>query len=95
MADEALAEKLQMIAAERDLEIQLSQQKMDRDRQEREQQIREEQEEKFCEEKKEAMAKQAGTKKSKIELVMNKMPDNDVVQEVGSKLLRKIDSTLE
>ena len=27
--------------------------------------------------------------------MMNKMPDNDVVQEVGDKLLRKIDQTLE
>ena len=26
---------------------------------------------------------------------MNKMPDNDIVQEVGDKLLRKIDNTLE
>jgi len=95
MADEELADKLQMIAAERDLELQLSQQKMDRDREEAEQQVRETQEEKFCEEKKEIIAKQAGAKKSKIEVVMNKMPDNDVVQEVGDKLLRKIDITLD
>lgn len=39
--------------------------------------------------------KQASAKKFKIEQVMNKMPDNDVVQEVGDKLLRKIDQTLE
>lgn len=37
MAEEALADKLQMLAAERDLELQLSQQQMDRDREEREQ----------------------------------------------------------
>ena len=37
MTEEALADKLQMIAAERDLELQLSQQQMDRDREAREQ----------------------------------------------------------
>jgi len=95
MADEELADKLQMIAAERDLELQLSQQKMDRDREEQEQKVRESQEETFCEEKKDIIARQAGAKKTKIETVMNKMPDNDVVQEVGDKLLRKIDITLE
>lgn len=42
MSEEALADKLQMIAAERDLELQLSQQQMDRDREAREQEVREE-----------------------------------------------------
>lgn len=42
-----------MLEAERDLELQLSEQKMVRDREEREQQVRETQEEKFCDEKKE------------------------------------------
>lgn len=95
MTEEALADKLQMIAAERDLELQLSQQQMDRDREAREQQVREAQEEKFCDEKKDLIQKQASAKKSKIQQVMNKMPDNDTVQEVGDKLLRKIDATLE
>ena len=95
MTEEALADKLQMIAAERDLELQLSQQQMDRDREAREQQVREAQEEKFCEEKKDLIQRQANAKKSKIQQVMNKMPDNDTVQEVGDKLLRKIDATLE
>jgi len=67
MTEEALADKLQMIAAERDLELQLSQQQMDRDREAREQQVREEQEEKFCDEKKDLIQRQANAKKSKIQ----------------------------
>lgn len=53
MSEEDLAEKFQMLEAERDLELQLSEQKMVRDREEREQGVREAQEEKFCDEKKE------------------------------------------
>lgn len=53
MSEDDLAEKFQMLEAERDLELQLSEQKMVRDREEREQEVRESQEEKFCDEKKE------------------------------------------
>jgi len=52
MSESDLADKLNMLAAERDLELQLSQQKMKFDREEREQKIRESLEEKFCDEKK-------------------------------------------
>lgn len=46
-----------MHAAERDLELQLSNQKMERDKEEREQKVREEAEENFCDEKKDLIKK--------------------------------------
>lgn len=95
MSEGDLADKIQMLGASRDLEIQLSEQKLQRDREEREQQIRESQEEKFCEEKKDLIAKQSSLKRRKIQQTMDKVPDNDVVQEVGAKLLKRIDQSVE
>lgn len=95
MSEGDLADKLQMLAASRDLEINLSEQKLQRDKEEREQQVREGQEEKFCEEKKDLIAKQSGMKRRKIQQTMDKMPDNEVVQEVGNKLLKRLDQSVE
>jgi len=79
MSEGDLADRLQMLAASRDLEINLSEQKLQRDKEEREQLVREGQEEKFCEEKKDLIAKQSGMKRRKIQQTMDKMPDNEVV----------------
>ena len=68
---------------------------MQRDKEEREQQVREGQEEKFCEEKKDLIAKQSGMKRRKIQQTMDKMPDNEVVQEVDNKLLKRLDQSVE
>lgn len=95
MPEGQLGDKLYMLAAARDLEVQLSQQQMNRDREEREQKVREEQEEKFCMEKKDIISKQAQSKRRKLQQVMDKAPDSQVVQEVGEKLIRRIDNTLE
>ena len=51
MPEAALAEKIQMLEAEKDLEIQLSNQRVQRDREEREQKLREDLEENFFREK--------------------------------------------
>lgn len=66
MSESDLADKINMLAAERDLELQLSQQKMKFDREEREQKIREELEQKFCEEKKDLIQAQANMKRRKL-----------------------------
>lgn len=95
MTDEDLAEKIQILEAERDLELQLSEQKMNRDREEREQKVREEQEEKFCEEKKELVQIAGNLKRRKLQQVMDKLRDNETVQDVGEKLMKRIDATIE
>ena len=95
MDEESLGDKLQTLAAERDLELSLSKQKMDRDRQGREQQVREGAEEAFCAEKKDVIGRGTNLKRNKIRQTMAKIPDNEVVAEVGAKLLRRIDLGLE
>lgn len=90
-----LAEKLQVIEAEKDLELQLSNQKGNHDREEREQMLRENLEDGFFNEKKDLLARTANLRRLKIKQVMARMPDNETVQEVGEKLLRRIDMTVE
>ena len=68
---------------------------MDRDREEREQKVREEQEEKFCDEKKDLLERAAGAKGRKLQSVMDKARDNEIMQNVGEKLLRRINNSVE
>ena len=68
---------------------------MDREREEKEQETRETLEEQFCEQKKDLANREANLKRRKLQQTMDKMPDNDIVQDVGEKLLRRIDMTLD
>ena len=95
LPEEELADRLQVFAAEKDLELQISNTKMERDREEMEQKVREELEEKFCNEKKDIITKQAQAKRKKLQQVMDKMPENEVVQDVGHRLIKRIDNSVE
>lgn len=66
MPEDELAERLQMIEAEKDLEIQLSNQHVQRDREEREQKLRENLEENFFKEKKDQLERSANLKRFKL-----------------------------
>jgi len=41
------------------------------------------------------MAKNGSLKRRKLQQVIDKMPNNEIVQDVGEKLIRRIDGTLE
>lgn len=68
---------------------------MNRDREEREQKVREDQEEKFCDEKKELVQISGQLKRRKLQQVMDKLSDNETVQDVGEKLMKRIDASIE
>jgi len=57
--------------------------------------LRENLEEGFFNEKKELMSRTANLRRFKIKQVMDRMPQNETVQDVGDKLLKRIDMTVE
>jgi len=57
--------------------------------------LRENLEEGFFNEKKELMSRTANLRRLKIKQVMDRMPQNETVQDVGDKLLKRIDMTVE
>ena len=87
LPEQELADRLETLEAEHDLDKELSLQMMDSMRQERGEAIREDLEEKFCDEKKALIRKHSETKKLKLKEVMEKQPSNALLQEVGTKLI--------
>lgn len=95
LTPEELEQTINRLAAARDFEIQKSAEKMERDRIDRESKARQELEEKFCEEKKDIQKRAATVKSMKLQEVMKKNPKDQVMQDVGLKLLGRIEMTVE
>ena len=68
---------------------------MDKDRNEAESELREKLEEDFCQQKKDLISDGNRKKRKKLVDMMDRMPNQVTVQEVGKKLLRKIEQTVE
>jgi len=90
-----LEDRMKEIKAKRAIEDELNQKKMDEDTKQRESELRQKVEDKFCEERKKLQGKSAQLKRNDILEVMNKHKDDKTVQEVGQKMIQRIDNTLE
>ena len=92
---EELEKIFSKLGAKRDFEIEQSKEKMERERVEKESKLRESLEEKFCQEKKDLTTKQSEMKRKKLIKTMQKAPEDKAMQDIGDKLIRRIDMTLE
>jgi len=81
------------LQAQRILECQLVNESVTRLIPEKESALRQKQEQAFFKEKKELIAKQNGIKRAQVVAIMQKFPQEKAIQEVGAKMIKRIDNT--
>jgi len=86
---------LDQIGAQMDLEMQLMEEELQKKLQVKESELRTNQEEKFFSEKRDMVSNATDQKKIKLRQAMGKAQDDKTLQEVGRKMLTRIDFTQE
>lgn len=79
--------------AQRILECQLVNESVTRQIPEKESALRQKQEQAFFKERKELITKQNGIKRAQVVAIMQKFPQEKAIQEVGNKMIKRIDNT--
>ena len=90
-----LEDALLKIQAQRDLEVTFVDETVEKSLAERESQVKLKQEEIFCLERKDLIRNQSQAKRAQIAAVIAKYPSEVTLQNIGVKLLKRIDMTLE
>lgn len=95
VSEAELEERMKELKAKKEIEEEASKRKMDEDSKLKESELRQQIEDNFCKEKKALQGKGAQLKRGDILEAMNKCKDDPTVQEVGKKLIQRIDNSLE
>lgn len=93
MTGDKLNDAQSKLQAQRILECQLVNEAVTRQIPEKESALRQKQEATFFKERKEMITKQNGIKRAQVVAIMQKFPQEKAIQEVGQKMIKRIDNT--